>query len=623
MGSSKRTDRTVLALSAALFVLVFAVGEWLALTIFEPRYDDLTITTQSAAETVAQAVSEEMAVATGYGIPLARMRGVEPYLEGILRSEALVSRIAVFDAAERLLFIAPATAHDEFETFTAQAVRAGIPGEDGPVGSILVTPSPTILQDARRDLQSTLLASAVLVATLTGVLLRIVLLHNVNLVQARLGASMGAASHGVFADFTPAPSGPLRRIGQFAAHSIAPLRRTHRKLIDLTDEVRALDTSSTFGNRIDGALAPLSGLSFDRPLKQSASTPPSLLWPLFALVTVVATRPLVTSFAADRIGPGDLATIVVALTIAADAVGAALGLLLAAYGPWRGAKLISATGMVVAGVCLAATYVIRAPEAFILAQFGAGLGAFWAIGAAFMVRGTLKHAPWRPAVLVLGAIAIGYPLGGLIAESEGRRMAFLVVGALACLSGFLAIAGPPRRRRRERLHLQRSLHRHLHQQGAPFLTLTALGSITLAVVSFVEITLPTEVSRDDYAGIGLAGALAGGLGLVVTALNTRVRPIALPIGAIVATLALAAGIIGAPGLMVALMLGIASGLALVGMGAKGFGALPAIIIIGAILLAAAAEAASAAVPLEGSFIAFIGVASLALLSATRLIKRPA
>lgn len=588
LGGNKRDDRIALAIGVFFFALLLAAALWLSSTVFEEKLEDLTITSRDAAETLAHATADDIAKAVGYGIPLERLRGTETYLAGIVDPGTLVSMIAVLGPDERLLFRAPAGSGP----VPGSAVRAPIVVDGAVVGSILAEPSPRIVDGARERLYAAAVASALVIASFVAVVLRLAGLERTNLPQARIGASASAVGHGVFADFTPAPRGPIRRIGQRAAHRMAPLRRQYRQLMQLTDEVRALDTSGVMTERIAAAVAPLERYHFDRPLHSRVQPSVRLRWPLFALACLLAARPLVASFAADRIGSDPLAGVAVASSLAAFAIGGIAGLFLARLRLLRGTKLARFLGMVVAGLALGATAFIRDAMPFVLAEFVTGLFGMLALASAFMAEGSAPRAPWRTGLVLIAATAIGLPLGALLAEAEGRRLAFATVGALAVISGFVAIGGPASRPRTS-----------LPRIGLPLAAMASVTATVAVMVSFIEVDLSVARMRENYAGLALASALVGAAAFLPVTLLPRRIAILAPLGALLAALALTASLAGLPVYAAAILIGLAFGTTFAGVGAKGVSAGSVCCFLLGILLAAVAEATTALLVLPQGVVA--------------------
>jgi len=577
IGASHESDRIALAMGLAMALLFAAATLWLVRGPLETRVHEVEALSERAAATLASAVADDFAAAIALGIPLEKARGVVPYLESWLGSETLVSEVAILDPGGEVLYRVPAHAR------LARTVVTDIVVDGTPAGQVAVTPSSDIVERAKWHLGAVAIAVSLVLAVLIAVVLRLVALERVNLPQARLGASAAAAGRGVFADYTPPGSGPMRPHGQSAARLTSPLRRRYRQLMELTDEVRALDTSGRIASRIDAALAPLGALVFDRPYMPRPPEGGRLWWPLAALATLLATRPLVASFAADRIGEDNIAAVFIAATFAAFALGGLLGLAVSRLGPLRGSKITSGFGMLCAGAAIGITVILRDPYHFIAAQFLAGFFGLAAVAAAFATNGAGRRRPWRGTLVLVAAIAIGMPVGALVAEAEGRRIAFATIGVVAMIVGLAAFAGRARRPRR--------------LQGAtpvPLDQLIAAAAATLAFVNFVEINLGAAVYRENYAGMALASALVGAFALLPAAALRRRIPVLAAAGAALASLAILGAFFGIPAPAAAAALGLGLGALVAGLGAHALTGPTAIAIFCGVLLAALAKVAAVA-----------------------------
>ncbi|GAB5375719.1 MAG: hypothetical protein AcusKO_21810 [Acuticoccus sp.] len=569
VGGHKRSDRICLAL-ALVFAAIFALCTlWLVRAVVEPRLHEVRVLSDEAAGTMASSLADDIEAAVALGIPLDRMRGVEPFLHAALESDSLVSEVGILDMHERVLYRAPAHAR------LMGTVRAPIVVDDTIHGIVEVTPSSGLIDHARHRVVGAALASALGLAMIFAILLRHLALERINLPRARLGASAAAVSRGVFADFTPPPEGPLRQIGQSAVRLTSPLRRRQRQLREITEEVRALDTSGHLAERIDAALAPLAGLVFDRPLAPLRDRAARLWWPLMALSALIATRPLVASFVADRIGETDIASTYIAATVAAFALGGLSGLLIACLPGMRGRKVVSVVGMALAGAAIGATFVIRDPYHFIYAQFVTGLAGVAAVSAAFHVEGARLRRPFRGALVLLAAIAFALPSGALLAEVEGRRLAFATVGALCVVAAVLALAGPARRRRP-----------FVMPPRLPLAGLCAALAVSLSLVSLIDINFSAAVYRENYPGLAMACALMGAASFLLPPLLARRVAAAAPLAALLAAAAPLAIFFGVPAPVGIVILGLGLGLLVVALAADALSGRAAAAYLAGALLAA-------------------------------------
>ncbi|MEM7695972.1 MAG: hypothetical protein AAF318_16105 [Pseudomonadota bacterium] len=526
-GENARADRACAALALAIALVLSAAT--LAFTHFAvtPAVERLDLNAAAGAQTVADVIAEDFARAVGLGIPLDAMRGVEGYVSAVLSDDTLVGAVGILDTGERLLF--------RVGEGGDLSIRSPILVEGALVGTVAVAPRTVALTRARNAVFAAGLALSIALGALCAVLARAALLRRVNLPLARLAKSGDAVARGIIASFGEPPrASPVRAMGEAAATALSPVRRQHRRLTALADEVRALDTDGRFRPAIDGALESLSDLTFDRPYKRHLTRAVSVLIPFALLTAFTATAPLVASFAADRVAGARAEAVAAGLTLAlyglSAAGGAHCGLLLRGR-LRRPAMTILLT---LAAAATALTYALRDPFVFAGAQAFTGFAAGCLIAGALSKEGAALAAPFRAALVVGGALAIGPALGALLAEAQGRRIAFATIGALIAVLAFalsLIPQGTPRRA---------SLSRAAPRPAA--LGVLAFG---LGLASLLALDGGRNSYREDYAGLALFAAASGGT-LLIAALLRPKWPAAAATGSAVLVLAPVAFAFGAP-----------------------------------------------------------------------------
>ena len=608
IAGTRRADRAAFLMAITVGTVVLLATLWLAVIMIEPRLQRLEVASTDAAQTLASAVAEDFSQAVALGIPLARMRGVEPYLSTILRSEYLVSTVLVRGPSEEELFAVPAGTEEP-----APSVRAQIMVDGKAVGTIIAGPSPQIAATAREHLLRSAIAAALLVGIVCGIIFRIALLERLNLPQARLGAAAGAVARGTFGEYTSPRAGTMVALGRSAGLLLGPIRREHRRLLALTDEVRALDTFGRVRTEIDAALAPLRAYSFDRPrAARSPTAANGLWWPFAALSVLFATRPLVASFAADRVDSLHL-PLAIGGAVGASALGTIAGFGLAYALGGRGPKLTPLVSLLVAGVAIGVVAIVRDPYVFTALQFAAGLFGAIAVGTTFATEGAFVRLPWRAGIVLIGAASVGPTLGALIAEAAGRRLAFAAVGGLIVVVALAAAAGPPRRPATRR-----------PRWGLPPAAAFGLVAAGFALATFIEIDFSARTLREDYAGLGFAAVVAGAVAFLPFALPGSPRR-----AYIVAGAALVLALFGAPFLEnlpaipapgIAAVLGLALGLVARGAGSRAFGYGGASSLALGTLFAAANEAGTFVEPAHGTMVA-LGIAAAAFLGVIATVRR--
>lgn len=601
IGRAKRSDRTAFALGSGLSLVVAALTLWLAALVFHERVRSIVMSSEDAAQTLADAVADDIGEAVGYGIPIERLRGVDEFLARVLEADRLISAIAILDTAEAPLFASRAFQPNETQ------LRAAILLDDQAVGTVVAVPSNVVGDDARHELFAAAVAVALLVGILSAVCLRIAALERVNLPQARFGASAASVARGVIADFTPPMLGEARGWGRNGARLLEPLRRSYRSMMVLTEEVRALDTSRLMTQRIQTALMPLGRYVFDRPRTERVRAATPLWWPFAALSALFAARPLVASFAADRVGPNEVAFVAIGASLAANAIGLAAGLILARYTPRRGRNFYCFLGMGVAGTAIGITFVIRDPIEFVWAQFAAGLFGGWAVAISLKAEGAWLRAPWRGGLVLLAAFAVASPLGALVAQSVGRRGAFLAIGITCAVVGLLALAGPPRRARKN----ERS---RWPSARLPWPTLLSLAAVSTAITALCDIALPVFVMPDNYAVLALMTSTAGVAAFVPLALPSRRKPWFAAAGAAGAAIAVLVALAGLPFLAAVTVLGTGAGFAIASAGARIFAPTAIAALFSGVVIAAGTQSlvATAGPLLNLDGLAFAAAATCAI-----------
>ncbi|WP_170134883.1 hypothetical protein [Acuticoccus kandeliae] len=593
LASTRRA--TIAALCVAAIVLASA------LVVLLPRFESAFSALDSSSDYVAAAISESVAGdfqrAIDLGIPLREMRGVGPYLDTILEANPSVASISILDPNERVLFAAGETGGvygDE------RQVRSAIAQGRAVEGAVVVVPSRLMLERVRGHIIQSAIAVAIAASLFVGILLRLLLLERRDLPQARFVAGGRAVAHGVFADFTSPRPGPFQPLGQSAARLTVTLRRAHRRLQVVVDEVRALDITRALHERIDAALAPLAAFRFDRPFPHRQDDG-LLWWPLAALSAAMAVRPLVANFAGDRIGDDPIVALVVGGSVGAMAAGGLLGLALAWLVGGRYSKLATTIGTLIGAGAIGSIYLIRDYDYFIGALAIAGFGLWFAAFTVLLADGNFMRRPWHAALVLLAAAAIGPTVGALLAEAVGRRLAFLSIGGILVVIALASTAGAPRRVRPVRLAFALTASETL-----------ALAAATTALFTWTDIFIAGTALTENYATMAMHFAIIGAAAYVPFATDTRT---AAATGAALAAAGVAAALLlDFPPVAASGTIGLGFGLTLMRLGARGFGGSAAIVLLVGILIAAGAKAATYVVDISPLGTSAVGASALTLLA---------
>ncbi|MEM8854736.1 MAG: hypothetical protein AAGD34_13625 [Pseudomonadota bacterium] len=597
---SRRSDRLAGLVGLSVMLVVLTFNALIALVALSPELERLRHSSLEATQALAISLADDVGRAVALGIPLEEIYQADQYLQNTLIASPEASAVAVVDGNEQMLYQAGIAMSE-----ASEVVRTPILADRQTVGAVLIVPSHDIVHEAMLHLIALGLAVALVAGCAVGAWFRIQRLERVDLPRARFVAGGRSVARGHFADYSPPASGsPFRPLGILAARLTTPVRRAHRILLALADEVRALDTAGAHAKDIAQSVAPVAPYWFERARLSGIAQAGGAWWIAIAFALGEATRGLTASFAADRIGNDPFATIAVGGAVGADALGSVLGLLFALALKGRYAKAAIAVGLALAGVGLGITIQLRDPLTFVAMQMLAGFGLWLALFSALCQRGTLTRLPWRAALLLLAAWATGPVIGGILAEAEGRRLAYATVGAALLAMALLSLLVPSRPR--------------LSQRARPRLELPAgiaLFAIAMAIVTWADIHLAVTQLRENYAHLALNFALIGTASLLPFAMGLRLPPasaVALALAALGA-----ATVVSVPAVVVSMALGLGLGIAVSAARAGGFTGTGALALLTGALAAALIEISSywtqiTVVPVTAAVL----VAALALTLAT-------
>jgi hypothetical protein len=595
-----RSDRIATLCGATAAALVVAAAVILEVFRYGPALTRLEVGAREVAAAIGRAVANDVERAAALGIPLDRMVGVVPYLDGIREANPSVSALAVEDAAGRVLFASPA------EGALADAVATPLVNVETTVGAVLVMPSDTIAGRVRDHLRALGGAFALLTGLALGIVVRLWRLERIDLPEARFVAGGRAVARGAFADYSVPRPGPFTALGQAAARLTGPVRRSHRRLLSLSDEVTALDVAGRYRARIAAVHASLRDLSFDRAMRRRMRERALVWWPLLALTAGEATRLLGASFAADRVLPGPVMAAAISAAIGAGAAGGLVGLALAALLAGRAAKLTAFVGLLVAAGANAAVFATRDLNQFIALEAAAGAGLWLAVLAVGADARLSRRRPFQAALLLLAGLAVGPILGAVAAEAAGRRAAYLMTGGTLAAVALLLLATASGRALPRRRAVLRATE------------VAALAAAGLALTAWADIHLSVVLLREDYAGLAFHAGVLGTAMLLPAALGATAPPV---LGAVLAAGALGAGVLVAPpGAAISAAIGLGLGVAVHALGWRGFSGAAVAAILAGSLLAAAAMALPSLAPettaerLGGRELAALAAALLAAVS---------
>lgn len=498
-----------------------ALACWIALPI---AILDVDSKSNDVAAAIAQLIADDFDRAVDVGIPLAEMRGVEAYLVQILSHSPEIRSVSIRDSQERVLFTTRG-AETGIEAPHARAPIVSAAEGDAVVGTVVVHASGAAHRSAQRAIVAAVAATALLAGLVVAFIFRVVRLERADLPKVRTVAALRAIGRGRFTTGAAPQGDVLRNVADAANRITAMIHLTHRRIQALADEIRAVDGSGETRARLTAITGRMAGLQFARRRRRAQATG-AVWWPVLVLTVLMASRPLVANFAYDRIGDDPFADLSISVAVAAQALGAMLGLALALACGGRWSKLATFVATLITAVSLGAVYLIRDYLVFAGVIALANAAAWFGVWTVLQSVGAARRAPWRAALILLAAGAIGPLLGSLLAEAEGRRLAFAIIGAATLVVALLSLSDAPRRPR-------------------PFRTPTpvrasealALVAASLAASGWLDVHLAGVELREQYAFIGLNFGLCG-----VATLIPIIAQVRLPaaVGAALAALAMLA-----------------------------------------------------------------------------------
>lgn len=540
-GEFRRSDWLAVAGGLLITAVILATGLFGRQSIEAARQAEIDAGTQQLLGSVAETVATDIGRALSYGIPLGEIYGLEPYLSAVVASNSEVAGIALLDPDRGVL------ATGGTLPAAAPSVEVPVLREDRVLALVKVSATERLSQAAARDRLLVLLATAMLAGLLAAAVLRLMLLEGTDLPLARLLASLRSVGRGRFADYTlHRRRGPVLELAAAVTRVIAPVRQGHRQLLAAAREITAVDLDHRSRPRLEDALQQVettfrfSGGDRDRRMQAWAGW-----WLIAALLLGEAVRPLVGGFAADR-APGVAAEpLRVALVFLAQAGAAALGLLLA----WRlrGGVIIAGLGLVISGLATLAVEWLYSGGLFLLTRSLASLGLAIGAGTLALSAGVRLRRPWLGLASLVAVLCCGPPLGSLLGELLGRRLAFATLGCgLLLLGALLTLAGRGVRQGR------------WNGPPGPRRIGLALGLAALPINGWLFGGLATFPLRYDYALMALLLVLAGA-GALLASLPRRSLPA--PLAVLLASTGPLLGLLG-DGLPLLLAGALASGLGL-------------------------------------------------------------
>ncbi|WP_342644024.1 hypothetical protein [Rhodoligotrophos ferricapiens] len=496
MPAFERTPPAVLAAILGLLVAL-SVGIGAVYLLREAQREgvaDLAHTTEAGAEAVGRAVADQLDRALGYGIPLARMRGVEAYLQKIVEGSPQVQAIAVLDTGGKPLF-----ATGNVSNGLTFPLRSG----GTTAGTIALQPAPPLVASMVTRLDVAIAAASLFCGLMAGLVAYLFIIHHLRSAERRLANALIEIQQGrTDINLHSTGRGVVRDAFAALDQAVQPIRNAKRRVEDAAATVRAIDFDGSLREKLDdllhdAAFQPAPEAS--RRPSGSAVGEDAPLWPAAIIVACYcAAAPLIANYAIDRewslVSRPWWPSIPIVIEILAGTLACLIGARLAQ--PTR--RIAGAIGLLIAAVATASLAFTRSYDLFLALRLasGAGFGLLLAAVFAGPRGGREMGRAWR---LVLFAGTCAGPLfGGLIAEAIGRRLTFLAIGAALIITTFLI----PRLQRPKPVAAVAGVI-----SAFRIMLLTALG-VVLGAIALVWI--PSQPGYDNYL---IGGGLIAGLGL--------------------------------------------------------------------------------------------------------------
>lgn len=500
----RTSDRAALWFALIVALIVGIASTAIGLEIYAGRRAEVVAASRAVVRSVGAAVAQTVERAVGYGIPIDRLYRADAYLAQSMRASGEISAIILQDTGGRV--VAGAGAASQVEPVVVPVTVAG-----SDRGRLLLFPAYTIARQTRTTIVQMAIVVTVLAGLAAGILMRALLAETIDLRRARFAAAARRVARGYFGENTPPLwDSPMSALNVAAGTHLAAVRSEARAVAALADEIRAVDFDGTLAPRVARAIAPLGPLpAFQASVRQRFNTLWAGWWALAVLALAGATRPLLASFAADRIDAGLFQAVQVAGSVALGAAGQLAGLL-AALLVLRARPLAIALALALVAGALVWVSDSRGFSPVLIARLLIGFGTGFAVWSLIALDGRFLRQPFRWALMLLAAEGAGPILGVLCDQMIGRRLTLEIAGVLAGVLAILALALRTRSTARLRLALPPHALRPL----------AALTLSTAAAVAFMDGALSGGPVRDDLARVALGYALFGG-GLAVLPL---IRP---------------------------------------------------------------------------------------------------
>lgn len=393
--------------------------------------------TEASAETVGRAVADEIGRALGYGIPLDRLYAVDRYFQTIVAGSPTIEALALRGTdGELIVQTAP----------VVEGVAFPVMLEGAEAATLLLATAPPLVGQAIDRLRLALACVSILAGLIGGVVAHQYLTHHVAAGRRRLADRMRAAIEGRYEPLPPRKGrGAVATAFRAYDTCIAGLMRSAHTLDDAVATVRAIDFDGSLSRRVQPIVEPVSAvMAGNLPVAgpSEARRSDAGAWIAVVVVGIYAiSAPFVANFAIDRDWTHVAEVWWPVLPIAAEALAAAAGFLLARLFAAGASGLVAAGGLAMSAVAVAAAAWTRDYVGFLelRALAGAGLG----ITLSTLLPGGARRFAVSAGIVLFAVLLAGPMAGGLLGEAIGRRLSFLAAGCLllAMVPAVLSVAG--------------------------------------------------------------------------------------------------------------------------------------------------------------------------------------
>ena len=511
-------------IAAGALILANALLAWIALGAVERRLEPVV---EEKARVLARSVANDLATAVRLDIPLEGLKGVGPYLDGVLADHPETAYVAVTDGANSVLYSAAAQGHRVPDGHASAGSSEGGSGSgsastesglhlshplmrDGErVGAVMIGVDPRYVRDTMgsifADIGISLFVAVLIILELTLLVLSLAVVRSIGLMQ-RLMGSVGKGDFSV--SVVPRGRDDLSRV-------LAAMNRVNEEINRRFRAVAARAGAPALARLRKGRIFAERGEL--RPVHDPRAG--DVQYPMFFFIFgVELSRSFFPLFVRDLYDPslGIDQSIAIALPMSVWVVAMLVTtpMALSAIRQW-GVRETLLIGMAPTSIGLIATAFATGFVELIVWRCVTAAG-FGLVTATILVRLAMT-APERRRALTLGVFVTaagggsvcGTAIGGILAERIGYENTFLVGAmivfvAMAITLGFLSpgegagSGGEPR----DRVKQRRSLRIYGSVRFIAFMCLSALPS-RIVLAGFLFFLVPLSLDSLGFGGAAI------------------------------------------------------------------------------------------------------------------------